>query len=277
MRKVGVILCSKSKQDYACEAAEMYQTSVLFSSQQAFMDAVYDEWYINTSKYGFMEPTKWIEPYDSWYIKKTSKTSQLANNPNVLTDEMVNEWVDKVSKQFDNKEEIELHCHLSFSYYKKLSEIFPNTRWFKPQAGSYANTAWKYVDSHKLLMEGKPLEEVFNFLVEPTPKKRQPEGKKWFYHYDGREYYGNAYEMSKKYNIDNGNIYSVSMGTTLISEGWVTDKELLPYIKSFPSGRFRLNKGHNKTTNKPKREGLREEIIKLNERFYHINGIEQHP
>ena len=73
--------------------------------------------------------------------------------------------------------------------------------------------------------------------------------------------------MSKIYKIDNGNIYSVSMGTTLISEGWVIDKELLSYIKSYPSGRFRLNKGHNKTTNKPSRQGLRDEINKLNERY----------
>tara|TARA_R110000744_G_scaffold294678_1_gene404898 strand:- start:45 stop:854 length:810 start_codon:yes stop_codon:yes gene_type:complete len=267
MEKIGIILCSKSKQDYACEAGEMYQTSTLFSAQQAFMDAVYNKWYINTSKYGFMEPTKWIEPYDSWYIKKTSKTSQLSNNPNILTNEMVDEWIDKVDKQFPNKDNIELHCHISFSYYEKLKLIFPNTRWFKPQVGSYANTTWKYVDAHKLLLNGVDLEKVFKFLVEPTPKKRQPEGKKRFYHYDGREYYGNAYEMSKIYKIDNGNIYSVSMGTTLISEGWVIDKELLSYIKTYPSGRFRLNKGHNKTTNKPSRQGLRDEINKLNERY----------
>ena len=267
MRKIGVILCSKSKQDYACEAWQMYQTSTLFSSQQAFMDAVYNEWYINTSKYGFMEPEKSIEPYDSWYIKKTSKTSQLSNNPNILTDKMVNDWLDKVDKQFPNKSEIELHCHLSMDYYNKLSSIFPNIRWFKPQVGSYANTAWKYVDAHKLLANGESLEKVFEFLVAPTPKKREPEGKKWFYHYDGRKHFGNAYDMSKKYNIDNGNIYSVSMGTTLISEGWVNDKDLLSYIKKFPNGRFRLNKGHNKTTNKRNRQGLREEILKLNERL----------
>ena len=43
MKKIGVILCSKSKKDYACEVAEMYSKSILFSSQQAFMDAVYDD------------------------------------------------------------------------------------------------------------------------------------------------------------------------------------------------------------------------------------------
>jgi len=267
MRTIAVILCSKSKVDYACEAWQMYQPSIVFSSQQAFMDAIYDEWYINTSKYGFMEPEMFIEPYDSWYIKKTSKTSQLANNPNILTDDMVDNWVKKVTAQFPDRDNIELHCHLSKPYYDKLSNIFPNTRWFKPQVGSYANTAWKYVDAHKMLLNGVELEEVFKFLVEPTPKKRTPETKKWFYHYDGRKFFGNAYDMSKEYGIDNGNIYSVSMGTTLISEGWVINELLVQYIKKHLSGRYILSKGHNMTTNQRNRQGIREEIESLNERM----------
>jgi hypothetical protein len=73
---------------------------MLFSAQQAFMDASYDEWYVNTSKYGFMHPNKVIEPYDSWYIKKTSKTSQLSNNPNILTQDMIDNWLELVKLQF---------------------------------------------------------------------------------------------------------------------------------------------------------------------------------
>jgi hypothetical protein len=275
MKKIAVILCSKSKQDYTCEVAEMYNTSMLFSAQQSFMDAVYDEWYVNTSKYGFMSPDKVIEPYDSWYIKKTSKTSQLANNPNILTEKMVNTWLELVKLQFPNRNEIELHCHISREYYNKLATIFPNTKWFKPQTGSYALTAWKYVDAHKMLLEGKSIDEAFTFINTKTPKKRAPELKKWFYHYDGTKFYGNAYDMSKHFKIDNGNIYSVSMGTTLISEGWVADELLLPYIKYFPkTQRYRLNKGHNKTTNDRNRIGLKEEIDELNERFYYKIGIE---
>ena len=271
MRKIGVILCSKSKQDYACEVAEMYATSILFSSQQAFMDAVYDEWYVNTSKYGFMDPTMWIEPYDSWYIKKTSKTSQLANNPNILTEDMISEWLELLQFQFPDRDNIELHCHVSREYYNKLSTIFPNTKWFKPQTGSYAKTAWKYVDAHNMLLSGKSQDEAFDFINTETPKKRIPEVKKWFYHYDGRSFFGNAYDMSKHFQIDNGNIYSVSMGTTLISEGWVADKDLIPYIQFFPkTNRYRLQKGHNKKVNDRNRTGLKEEIDKLNERFYII-------
>ena len=88
MKKIAVILCSKSKQDYACSVREMYCSSVLFRAREYFMDLCYDEWYVNTSKYGFMSPDKVIEPYDSWYITKTSSNSQLKNNPNLTIDEL---------------------------------------------------------------------------------------------------------------------------------------------------------------------------------------------
>lgn len=64
-KRIGVILCSKSKQDYACSVREMYDNSVSFKARAMFMDLVYDEWYVNTSKYGFMSPDMVIEPYDS--------------------------------------------------------------------------------------------------------------------------------------------------------------------------------------------------------------------
>ena len=277
MRKVGVILCTKSKHDYACTAAEMYQPSVMFSARQSFMDMMYDEWYINTSKYGFMKPEMWIEPYDSWYISKTSKNSQLKNNPNILTREMIDEWLRKVKSQFPNPEEVELHCHLSMDYVKELKKVFPNVVYIKPEV-SFTATAWKYVDACKMALNGATLDECLEFLNTKTKRRRPKETKKWFYHVDGRRYYGNAYDMSKQFpEVDNGCMYGLSMGTTQMSHGWVINEDLLQYIKIYPSGRYRLTNGKSKTNREGQRMGIREEIIKLNERFYHINGIEQHP
>jgi len=277
MKKIGVILCTKSKYDYACTAAEMYQPSVLFSARQTFMDTMYDEWYINTSKYGFMKPEMEIEPYDSWYIGKTSKNSQLKNNPNILTREMIDEWLRKVSSQFPNPEEVELHAHISSAYVKELKKIFPNLIYIKPEV-SFTSTAWKYVDATKMALNGSTLDECLEFLNKRVKKTRPKEEKKWFYHVDGREYYGNAYDMSKNFpETDNGCMYGLSMGTTQMSHGWVINKDLLPYVKTYPSGRYRLTNGKSKLNREGQRMGIREEIEKYNERFYHINGIEQHP
>ena len=43
MRKVAVILCSKSKQDYACSVTEMYDCSISFKARRIFMDLCYDD------------------------------------------------------------------------------------------------------------------------------------------------------------------------------------------------------------------------------------------
>lgn len=267
MRKIGVILCSKSKQDYACEAWKMYQPSVLFSARQTFIDMFYDEWYINTSKYGFMKPTKEIEPYDSWYISKTSKNSQLKNNPNILTRDMIDNWLDKIKEQFPNRDEIELHCHLSADYYKELSKIFPNTIYIKPQV-SFTSTAWKYIDACKMALNGSTLEECNTFISEKVKRTRPKEEKKWFYHLDGRKFFGNAYDMSKTFTeTDNGCMYGLSMGTTQMSHGWVIKKELLPFIKKYPSGTYRLMGGKSKVNRAGQRMNIREEILKLNERL----------
>lgn len=269
MRKVAVILCSKSKVDYACEAWQMYQPSVLFSARQAFMDMMYDEWYINTSKYGFMSPTMEIEPYDSWYISKTSKNSQLKNNPNILTEEMVDEWLRKVDSQFPNKEDIELHCHLSKPYYDKLATLFPNIKYIKPEV-SFTTTAWKYVDACNMAKKGATLDECLEFLNTKTKRQRPKETKKTFYHMDGREFYGNAYDITKEYEeLDNGCMYGLSMGTTRMSHGWVIDPSLLPHITKYPSGTYRLARGLSKVNREGQRMNIREEIEKVNERNSH--------
>ena len=41
MERIGVILCSKSKQDYPCSVREMYDVSISFKARRIFMDLVY--------------------------------------------------------------------------------------------------------------------------------------------------------------------------------------------------------------------------------------------
>lgn len=258
MQVIGVILCSKSKQNYICSVRKMYNCSVLFRAREKFMDLAYPEWYVNTSKYGFMSPDLIIEPYDSWYISKTSKNSQLKNNPNILTRGMIDTWLDKLRIQFPDTTDIELHCHLSSHYVNELKKVFQNIVYIKPQV-SFTSTAWKYVDACQMYKNGATLEECNKFISEKTPRQRPPETKKWFYHMDDREFYGNAYDMSKTFSeVDNGCIYGLSMGTIKMSHGWVIDKLLLPYV-SKQNNRYRLPKGMNKVN----RDGQRMNIDKV--------------
>ena len=258
MRKVGVILCSKSKQDYACSVREMYCSSIVFRAREYFMDLFYDEWYVNTSKYGFMKPEMEIEPYEGWYLQQMSKNGQLKNNNNVLTREMIDEWLRKVRSQFPNPEEIELHCHMSQTYVKELKKIFPNIVYIKPEV-SFTATAWKYVDACKMMLNGSTLEECLDFLNKQTKRTRPKETEKTFYHYNGSVYKGKAWDLSNKHNIDNGSCYGLSMGTYNMAYGWVIDETLLDKIKYYPnSNTYRLQKGYSKTNRKGQRMNIQD-------------------
>lgn len=257
MRKVAVILCSKSKQDYACSVREMYDCSISFKARRIFMDLCYDEWYVNTSKYGFMEPNKMIEPYDSWYIQEARMMKG-----NVLNEQMVNDWLELVKSQFPNRDEIELHCHLSLPYYNKLKTIFPNTVYIKPNQ-NFTVTAWKYHDAFIAKLNGASLEECLNIIQSPYISARPKETEKWFYHAKGDTFYGKAWGLASKYNIDNGSCYGLSMGTNDITYGWVTNKLLVPHIYVTKGGQYRLPKHLKKAPTYFKRAGLREALEQL--------------
>ena len=257
-RRIGVILCSKSKQDYTCSVREMYDCSISFKARRIFMDLAYDEWYVNTTSKGFMEPSMVIEPYDSWYIQEARMMKG-----NIVTNEMIDEWLEKLKQQFPNRDEIQLDCHLSFPYYKKLKTIFPNIRYIKPQQ-NFTVTAWRYHDATKMFLEGKSLEECILKIEEPWVKPRPAETEKWFYHVSGDKFYGKAWGLASKYSIDNGSCYGLSMGTNDITYGWVIDESLVKHIYTTKGGQYRLPKYLKKAPTYFKRAGLREALNNLN-------------
>ncbi len=261
MRRVGVILCSKSKQEYACSVREMYDCSISFKARRIFMDLAYDEWYVNTTSMGFMEPSMEIEPYDSWYIEEARMMKG-----NVVTNDMLVEWINKLKLQFPNRDEVILDCHLSKSYYDVLKTIFPNTRYIKPQQ-NFTVTAWRYHDATEMLMTGSTLEECLDFIQKPHVKTRPAETEKWFYHANGDKFYGKAWGLASKYNIDNGSCYGLSMGTNDITYGWTIDEGLVNHIYRTPKGQYRIPRELKKPKTYQKRGGQREALEQLEQIF----------
>jgi len=259
MKRIGVILCSKSKQDYACSVREMYDCSISFKARRIFMDLAYDEWYVNTTSMGFMDPSMIIEPYGSWYIQP----SRMKEGQKVTKD-MIEGWLENLKNQFPNRDNIELHCHLSLPYYNKLKTIFPNTKYIKPNQ-NFTITAWRYHDATEMLLQGKSLDECLDFIQKPHINKRPKETKKWFYNYNGDQFYGNGWDLAKTYKIDNGACYGLSMGSLDIHKGWVTDESLVKHIYTTPSGQYRLPKHLKKPKTYQKRGGQREALLKLEE------------
>lgn len=63
--KIALVSCTKLKQDYHCQAQEMYLPSTLFSKAINYIKQQdYNKWFILSAKYGLLNPNDLIEPYD---------------------------------------------------------------------------------------------------------------------------------------------------------------------------------------------------------------------
>jgi hypothetical protein len=85
-----------------------------------------------------------------------------------------------------------------------------------------------------------------------------------FYHH---MFYGKAWGLASKYNIDNGSSYGLSMGTNDITYGWVTDESLVEHIYRTPKGQYRVPKHLKKAPTYFKRAYLREHLEELEQVF----------
>ncbi|PFW75837.1 hypothetical protein COL23_13455 [Priestia aryabhattai] len=65
MKRIALVSCTKQKQNYPCEAAEMYVPSTLFKKIMSYIHkSNFDEWYILSAKYGLLERNVIISPYN---------------------------------------------------------------------------------------------------------------------------------------------------------------------------------------------------------------------
>lgn len=62
--KIALISCGKMKQNYRCEARELYAPSQLFTLSYQYAKRYADQIYILSAKYGLLSKTDVIEPYD---------------------------------------------------------------------------------------------------------------------------------------------------------------------------------------------------------------------
>ncbi len=64
MKSLGLVSCTKRKQDYSCKASEMYSVSDLFRKACAYCVKKYDIVAILSAKYGLLLPDDEIKPYN---------------------------------------------------------------------------------------------------------------------------------------------------------------------------------------------------------------------
>jgi hypothetical protein len=59
-----LVQCTKDKRDGTHEARDLYDTSAYFRKQRSYARAAGDSWYIQSAKYGLLEPTDSVPAYD---------------------------------------------------------------------------------------------------------------------------------------------------------------------------------------------------------------------
>ena len=87
--KVGLISCTKKKEQYSCKAEKMYSQSALFRYALNYCKKHYDQVYILSAKYGLIELHQKIEPYDL-SLKAMKKEERIR-------------WANKVAKALRKK------------------------------------------------------------------------------------------------------------------------------------------------------------------------------
>ena len=69
VKKIGFISCVKKKRNEP-QPAEYLYTSPLFVKARAYALRCYDHWYILSSKYGLLDPSTAVAPYNETLIQK---------------------------------------------------------------------------------------------------------------------------------------------------------------------------------------------------------------
>ena len=117
MNSLGLISCTKKKQNYRCKAFEMYSAPDLFRKAYAYCSKKYDKVAILSAKYGLLLPDEEIEPYDL-----------TLNNMSI---DQVKKWSDQVFQQILVKIELnglgKVYFHTGKRYRQYLIPMLEKT------------------------------------------------------------------------------------------------------------------------------------------------------
>lgn len=62
--RVVLVQCTGQKRDGKHPARELYDESDYYRKQRSYAEAVADRWFIQSAKYGFLQPDEEVESYD---------------------------------------------------------------------------------------------------------------------------------------------------------------------------------------------------------------------
>lgn len=109
--------CTKKKKEYSCQAQEMYRPSQWFRGGWKYAHSLHpDKVYILSAKYGLLEETDEIEPYEKTLV--------------AAKDNEIKKWSAMVARQI-NAKGVDKNQKAIFlcgkNYRKYLQNLFPNS------------------------------------------------------------------------------------------------------------------------------------------------------
>lgn len=235
-----VINCKALKSKLSGPAEKVYVKSKLFRQQLSFIKAIKADYAILSAAHGVVLPEQIIDYYDLALSKGTRvKTSK------VLTTEEKKEWTEKVIQHSIWKSYSKIVFLISNAYWqpiKYIIDIYPDIdiKRVKQQVNIGLNIN-KYEEATQAFKGGKTLEECCS-IISTHEKSKNPERPKWFFHPLHKKFFGLARELVKTYpEVDEGNLYRVSMGKNKQTAGWVVDEQKIPYLQ-LVDGKWRLSR-----------------------------------
>ena len=212
--KIAILGCKASKQDYKCPADEMYSKSWIYRAQRDFVKRVYNDYFILSTEYGVIEPTRVIKPYnstiyDNMTIKQAPKLSK-EDEAKIL----------KQSANIINKMEGQVDLHMSAVYYKKLSKYLTKEVRHIKQQKAFGQARDAYNEGLEMY-NGNNIEECLTHIQKHRPSKYN-EQPKWFTHPEYGEFYGKASQLKRAFphHVDEGTAYQMSTGRVPQHKGW---------------------------------------------------------
>lgn len=239
--KIAITNCRSMKQDYTCSAEEMYSKSYVFRAQKDLFNVAYDKYLILSSKYGIIQPTTIIEPYESIHLPKVSRVSIKGDWTELQLKNWVNQTTTKINQVLDVVDRVDLFITNPYwDLIKKEYKNNPKINHIKQQRNNPVGFR-KYNEATEMFKQGTSLEHCLKHVS--TLDKGTPETKKWFYHLNEEPFFGKCHHLAKKYEwADEGALHRVSLGKNPHHKGWVIKKELLNSLYQTPSGQWRINK-----------------------------------
>ena len=209
--RIAILGCKASKQDYECPADEMYSKGWVYRAQRDFISRVYNAYYIFSSEYGIIEPTRVIQPYNT-----TLYTNQTISNSGEFNDNVILQ----VAKTI-NEMEGEIDLHVSNPYYAKIKPHLTKQVNHIKQQRIFGQIQSAYNEALQI-WNGGNLDQCLQHLQKPRPSKYN-EQPKWFTHPTFGDFYGKASQLKRAFPdyIDEGTAYRLSTGREKQHKGWI--------------------------------------------------------